>query len=144
MTHQVTIYTDGAALPTNPGRGGAGIVLIAEANGRTHVKPFGVYLGDPVTNNAAELLAAIHALRALTRACDVTLITDSQYVVSTMTKGWRRNANHELWAELDRLTTKHFVTWRWVKGHNGDEYNELAHYYAEEAAKTMEDVRDVA
>jgi ribonuclease HI len=140
----VTIYVDGAAIPTNPGRGGAGIVLIAEANGRTHVKPFGVYLGDPVTNNAAELLAAIHALKALTRACNVTLISDSQYLIKTMTDGWRRNHNAELWAEIDRLAGKHHVTWRWVKGHAGDEYNELAHYYAEEAAKTMEDVTDAA
>jgi ribonuclease HI len=143
MTH-VTIYVDGAAIPTNPGRGGAGIVLIAEANGRTHVKAFGVYLGDPVTNNAAELLAAIHALKALTRACDVSLISDSQYLVKTMTDNWRRNHNAELWAEIDRLASKHAVTWQWVKGHNGDLYNEMAHYYAEEAAKTMEDVTDAA
>jgi ribonuclease HI len=141
---EVTIYVDGSALPTNPGRGGAGIVLIAEANGKTRVRAFGVYLGDPVTNNAAELLAAIHALKALTRTCDVTLISDSQYLVKTMTDGWNRNQNAELWNEIDRLALKHAVTWRWVKGHNGDEYNEMAHWYAEEAAKTMEDVVDAA
>ncbi len=144
MTPNVQIYIDGAALPTNPGRGGAGIVLLTEVNGTPYKRAFGVYLGEKITNNAAEIYAAIEALMALKKPCDVTIFSDSQYVVNTMSLGWRRNTNQNLWQSLDALTEQHTVTWRWVKGHAGDEYNELAHTLAEEAAKTMEDVRDVA
>jgi len=143
IRHDVVIYVDGAALPSNPGRGGAGVVLLhIDTNGVQHKRCFGRYLGENVTNNVAEIHSAIEALAALKYPCNVTLFSDAQYVVKTMTDGWRRNTNHHLWNYLDDLAGKHNVTWRWVKGHAGDEYNELAHRYAEEAAKTMEDVND--
>lgn len=136
----VEIFVDGAAIPHNPGRGGAGVVLITSVNGRAYKRAFGVYLGDNVTNNAAEIQAAIEGLAALKKPCAVTVFTDSQYVAYTMSKGWKRGSNIELWELLDQAAKDHHVTWKWVKGHAGNEFNELAHYFAEEAAKTMEDV----
>jgi ribonuclease HI len=141
---QVTIYTDGAALPTNPGRGGAGVVYLTWKDGNRYTREAGYYLGENVTNNAAEIQAAIKALDGLTKPCNVDLYTDSQYVAYTMSKGWHRGKNQELWAELDRAASRHFVNWLWVKGHDGNPLNERAHWCAEEAAKTMEDVTDAA
>lgn len=91
------------------------------------------------TNNRMELMAAIKALEALNRPCQVELYTDSQYLRKGMTewlsqwklKGWRNSKkevvkNIELWQELDRLTQQHQINWHWVKGHSGHLENEQA------------------
>ena len=91
------------------------------------------------TNNRMELTAAIQALAALNRACDVVLYTDSQYVKNGITgwvHGWKKNGwrtadkkpvkNAELWQELDALRNKHNVEWFWLKGHAGHPENERA------------------
>lgn len=120
----VVIYTDGAC-KGNPGPGGWGAVL--RAGGRER-ELFG---GEPLTtNNRMELTAVIRALEALTRACDIDLYTDSQYVkqgIETWIHGWKRNGwrtsdkkpvkNAELWRELDALAQRHTIRWHWVKGH---------------------------
>ena len=120
----VVIYTDGAC-KGNPGPGGWGAVL--RAGGRER-ELFG---GEPLTtNNRMELTAVIRALEALTRACDIDLYTDSQYVkqgIETWIHGWKRNGwktsdkkpvkNAELWRELDTLAQRHTIRWHWVKGH---------------------------
>lgn len=126
--HKVVIYCDGGCVP-NPGAGGWGVVL--EYEGR-HKELHG---GEPEsTNQRMEITAAIMALRALNRPCEVTLCTDSQYVAYTMSKGWSRKANVDLWQQLDDLVyvdffneQGHKVTWEWVKGHDGNSGNERAH-----------------
>jgi len=126
--HKITIYVDGGCVP-NPGAGGWGVVL--EYNG-TRKELHG---GEPdSTNQRMEITAAIMALRALKSPCEVTLYTDSQYVAYTMSKGWGRKANTDLWQQLDDLVyvdffneTGHKVTWEWVKGHDGNAGNERAH-----------------
>lgn len=138
----VEIYVDGAALPENPGYGGAGIVVLVPINGERQRKAFGVYLGDEVTNNAAEISAAMIGLQELTERSQVALYSDSQYVINTMTKGWKKNANKELWAQLEIAANKHEVTWNWVRGHSGDEFNELAHILADQAAEEQRDVTE--
>jgi ribonuclease HI len=138
----VTIYVDGAAIPTNPGRGGAGIIYSTWRDGLRFTREYGFYLGDNVTNNAAEIRAAIKALDKLKEPCNVTIISDSQYVINTMTKGWRRNANQELWRELDRAASRHTVAWQWIKGHSGDLFNEWADELANKAAKLRKDVTE--
>jgi ribonuclease HI len=130
---RVTIHTDGAC-KGNPGPGGWGALL--EWGGREKE----LYGGEPhTTNNRMELTAVIRALESLTRACEVDLYTDSQYVkngIETWIHGWKRNGwktsdrkpvkNAELWRELDTLRARHRIRWHWVKAHNDHAGNERA------------------
>lgn len=133
---RVTIYTDGGADP-NPGPGGWGAILIHETSGRVKELSGGE---EHTTNNRMELTAAFSALEALTQPCEVELHSDSAYVVQGMTRwvkkwaadGWVRGKKKEpvenasLWRELIRQAEPHEITWRWVKGHSGNVYNERA------------------
>ncbi|MSQ06354.1 MAG: ribonuclease HI [Dehalococcoidia bacterium] len=117
---RVTIYTDGAC-KGNPGRGGWAAVLYEDGVQRT------VSGHDPwTTNNRMEMLAAIRGLEAVGNAAEVVLYSDSSLVINTMTKGWKRNKNQDLWEHLDRLARGKQITWKWVRGHNGTPGNELA------------------
>lgn len=130
---KVTIYTDGAC-SGNPGPGGWGALLIYGDNQRELME--GAF---ETTNNRMELMAAIEALKALREPCEVTLHTDSTYVKDGITQwienwknnGWRTAAkkpvkNADLWQALDEAVCRHKITWKWVKGHDGDEGNERA------------------
>ena len=136
MTNEVVdiqIFTDGACRG-NPGPGGWGVIL---RSGSHEKELFG---GEQsTTNNRMELRAAIEGLAALKRPSRVTVTTDSQYVRQGITQwieGWKRNRwrtsakkpvkNQDLWQLLDELTSRHEVTWEWVKGHSGHPDNELA------------------
>ena len=112
---KVRIVTDGGCDP-NPGVGGWGAILISGERRKE------LYGGEAsTTNNAMEITAALMGLRALKTACEVEIISDSQYLVNTMSKGWKRNKNLDLWQQLDAATAPHSVTWTWVRGHNGHE-----------------------
>jgi ribonuclease HI len=140
----VTIYTDGACRG-NPGPGGWGAVLIAGS----HEKELkGGEL--TTTNNRMELTAAIRALAALNRPCDVVLYTDSEYVRKGITEWlsqWKRRdwltaekkpvKNVDLWQALEREIERHTIEWRWVKGHAGVPGNERADRLANEAIDGM-------
>jgi len=139
MAGKVIIHTDGAC-SGNPGPGGWGAVL--QYGGKLKELKGGAAL---TTNNQMELTAAIEALSALTRPCEIELHTDSNYVKDGLTKwihGWKKNGwrtadkkpvkNTELWQALDAATQRHSIDWRWVKGHNGDEMNERADQLANE------------
>jgi len=129
----VEIFTDGAC-KGNPGVGGWGALL------RYQGKEKRIYGGEAhTTNNRMELMAAIQALKSLTRPCDVHLTTDSVYVKDGIQKwllNWKKNnwktsqkkpvKNVDLWQELDRLVSQHRVDWHWVKGHSGHIENEIA------------------
>jgi ribonuclease HI len=137
----VEIFTDGAC-KGNPGPGGWGAVI------RSGTREKELNGGEPLTtNNRMELLAAIRALEALKRPCEVVLYTDSIYVRDGITKwihGWRRNGwktadrkpvkNAELWQELLDAAAPHKIDWRWVKGHAGHPENERADRLACDAA----------
>ena len=113
---EVTIYTDGAC-SGNPGPGGWGATLSTkDSKGILRSRHISGYDPD-TTNNRMEIKAAIEALKALKTACDVTVHADSQYLGNTMTKGWNRNKNNDLWQELDDLKKEHKIKWVWVKGH---------------------------
>jgi ribonuclease HI len=120
-------YADGSCLG-NPGPGGWGVVLI-NADGSTRVLSG---TNPATTNNRMEMTAAIEALRAFPQGAEVTVRTDSQYVVKTMTLGWKRRENLDLWRELDAEAAHRLVRWEWVRGHAGDEHNE----HADELART--------
>ena len=131
MKH-VDIYTDGACRG-NPGRGGWGAILVY--GGREKELSGGE---SHTTNNRMELMAAISALRALKEPCDVTLTSDSRYLVDGIEKrwavgwrarGWRKSdkspaLNADLWGEILELFEKHVVHLVWVRGHVGHPYNE--------------------
>ena len=130
---RVAIWTDGAC-SGNPGPGGWGAILVF--NGVEKELSGGEQL---TTNNRMELMAAISALEALTRACAIDLHTDSKYVMDGVTgwihnwkkRGWKTAdkkpvKNVELWQRLDAARERHEIEWKWVKGHAGDEMNERA------------------
>ena len=134
----VRIYTDGGCVP-NPGIGGWGAIL---AYGDACKELSGGE--EETTNNRMELTAAVRALEALRRPCDVELYTDSQYLKNGITewlpawkrKGWQRSRgvlkNKDLWQKLDALVTKHRVAWHWVRGHAGNVMNERCDELAEQ------------
>ena len=129
---KVEIYTDGACRG-NPGRGGWGAILVyrgveKELSG-----------GEPMTtNNRMELSGVIAALSALREPCEITLTSDSKYVVDAVQKGWAKSwkakgwkkadkspaLNADLWEKLLSLLDYHQVTFVWVRGHAGHPYNE--------------------
>lgn len=129
----VHAFTDGAC-SGNPGPGGWGAVL---RYGDHERELFG---GEPqTTNNRMELMAAISALEALTRRCEVIVTTDSTYVLKGITEwvpGWKQRGwktaskqpvkNVDLWQRLDDAVSRHDVSWEWVKGHAGHPENERA------------------
>ncbi len=134
MTTKLVIYTDGAC-SGNPGPGGYGTVM---QYGEQRKELSGGF--RKTTNNRMELLAVIAGLEALNRPCEVTIFSDSKYIVDAVNKGWarrwqrngwRRNRkeralNPDLWGRLLALLGKHTVTLQWVKGHAGNPGNERA------------------
>jgi ribonuclease HI len=140
---QVIIYTDGACLG-NPGPGGYAAVLLSGE--RRKVISGGRRL---TTNNRMEIMAAIEAVAHLKWPCQVTIYSDSRYLVDAMRKGWavrwrsngwKRNwkdaaVNSDLWGQLLDLCEKHEVDFVWVRGHAGDTLNELCDRLSVEAAR---------
>jgi cyclic pyranopterin phosphate synthase len=125
----IEIYTDGACLG-NPGPGGWGAVIIEDGIKRTLSGA-----DESTTNNRMEMLAVIQGLASVPESEPVTVFSDSQYVVNTMTRGWKRKANLDLWDRLDAEVAAHRVEWRWVRGHAGDPGNEEADSLATAAAR---------
>lgn len=143
MKH-VEIYTDGAC-KGNPGPGGWGALLRLGA----HEKELAGGEAD-TTNNRMELTAAIRALEALIEPCEVTLHSDSKYVLDGMTKwvaGWQKRGwknasrqpvrNADLWHELIAAALPHRVDWVWVKGHSGHPENDRVDVLACEMAESF-------
>jgi len=138
---KVEIYTDGACTG-NPGKGGFGAVLIYNGNEKRISKGF-----RKTTNNRMELMAAIEALKLLKEDCAVDLYSDSKYLTDAINQkwlsSWQKNGwkkadkkpvlNRDLWEQLIALLEKHSVTFIWVKGHDGNEYNEICDSMAVEA-----------
>lgn len=141
----ILAFTDGAC-SGNPGPGGWGVVLQARGQDGAVERSRELSGGEALTtNNRMELMAAISALEALSRATTLTVVTDSVYVRDGVTKwihGWRRNGwktaagkpvkNEDLWKRLDAAGARHDVTWEWIKGHAGHAENERADELARE------------
>ncbi|MGB0573829.1 MAG: ribonuclease HI [Hyphomicrobiales bacterium] len=133
MTDRVEIYTDGAC-SGNPGIGGWGAYLKYKDN----VKELSGS-AENTTNNRMELVAAIEGLKILKKSSEVNLYTDSVYLKDGITKwifNWQKNnwknankkdvKNKDLWIQLLEVVNKHDINWIWVKGHEGNEGNEIA------------------
>tara|TARA_B100000609_G_C17174627_1_gene413642 strand:+ start:886 stop:1317 length:432 start_codon:yes stop_codon:yes gene_type:complete len=129
----VIIYTDGACRG-NPGIGGWGALM----SYKEEVKE--LYGGEvDTTNNKMELRAVIEGLNTLKEPCSVKVFTDSKYVmegINSWIHNWKKNnwktankkdvKNKDLWIQLDKLVSKHNISWEWVKGHSGNPGNEKA------------------
>lgn len=120
----IHIWADGAC-SGNPGPAGAGWIIV-DPETDTEISHGSAFISDKGTNNMAEILAAAYALESIAAGATVTIKTDSNYVVGTMTQGWKRKANTDLWDLLDQAVAKHYVTFEHVKGHNGNRWNEAA------------------
>lgn len=133
------MYTDGSARG-NPGPGGYGVILMSG----THRKELSQGYKH-TTNNRMELMAVIAGLEALKKpGCDVTIYSDSQYVINSVTKGWLKKwiatnfaggkKNKDLWMQYDQLSKDHDIKFIWVKGHAENMYNNRCDELATEAA----------
>ncbi len=135
------IYTDGAC-SGNPGPGGYGVVMLYKNQRKELSEGF-----KKTTNNRMEVLAVIKGLEALKIPCQVTLYSDSKYVVDAVTKGWvkkwkannwikadkKKALNVDLWERLLTLLDKHKVIFVWVKGHADNVENERCDFLARQA-----------
>ena len=131
---KLKIYTDGAC-SGNPGKGGWAAIILDNDLNQSNISGS----ESNTTNNRMELLAAIMALQKIKKKSDITIFTDSKYVKDGITdwiKKWKQNSwkssnkkpvkNKDLWIKLDNSCLKHKVTWKWVKAHASNKYNNLA------------------
>ena len=145
MSVKTLLYTDGACLG-NPGAGGWASILCYE----DHKKILSGSEAD-TTNNRMELTAVIMGLSALKRPVDITVVTDSRYVMDGITKwiaNWKKNhwktaaksdvKNKDLWLLLDALCHKHHVSWKWIKGHSGHAENEECDLISQAEARKIQ------
>ena len=130
---KLKIYTDGAC-SGNPGKGGWAAIILGNNSNQSSISGS----ENNTTNNRMELLAPIMALKKIKRKSEITIFTDSKYVKDGITdwiKKWKVNKwkssnkkpvkNKDLWIKLDNVCLKHKVTWKWVKAHAGNKYNNL-------------------
>lgn len=145
---KVTLFTDGAARGNPEGPGGYGAVLqYVDAKGTLHEREFSAGY-KKTTNNRMELMAVITGMEALTKPCEVTVVSDSKYVTDAFNQhwmdGWLKNnwktstkkpvKNVELWKRLLQAMEQHKVNFVWVKGHDGHPENERCDKLATTAA----------
>ena len=130
---KLKIYTDGAC-SGNPGKGGWAAIILGDGLDKTSISGS----ENKTTNNRMELMAAIMALKKVKKKSEIIIYTDSKYVKDGITdwiKKWKLNnwknsnkkpvKNKDLWIKLDNSCQKHKVSWRWVKAHAGNKYNNL-------------------
>ena len=153
---KVDIFTDGSARGNPDGPGGYGTILsYIDSKGLKHEKELSCGY-KKTTNNRMELMAAIVGLEALNRPCEVTLYSDSQYLIKAFNENWiatwikenfregKKNQvkNIDLWKRLLEAVKPHDITWVWVKGHAGHPENERCDTLATKAADGNELLTD--
>lgn len=145
---KVTLYSDGSARGNPDGPGGYGTILqYVDAKGVLHEREYSAGY-KKTTNNRMELLGVITGLEALTKPCEVEVISDSKYVTDAFNQrwvdGWLKNGwrtsqkapvkNMDLWKRLLQAKQPHEVKFTWVKGHAGHPENERCDILATSAA----------
>lgn len=127
------VYTDGAYSSAR-NQGGIGFVILKDDKEVARYSK--MYKNS--TNQRMEQMAAIVALESISTPSEVTIVSDSQYVVCTYTKNWKRKANLDLWKRFDAAIAFHTkVEFLWVKGHDKDEYNNIADKLASNASQEV-------
>jgi ribonuclease HI len=152
---RIEIFTDGSCIG-NPGHGGYGFVLLRkDADGRVIKTLEGIGYDLATTNIRMEMTAVCAALEtlgrvteeAITVSCDANLIPNAMntWLAQWKAKGWRKSGgkpaeNRDLWERLERSAEGRNVTWQWVRGHNGTEYNERADRLAYAGSRRAEKI----
>jgi len=153
MEASLKIYTDGGC-SGNPGPGGWAYVMVKQTKKGDEIIARRKGAEKKTTNNRMELTAVIMALRSLKRKdkvpSQIAVYTDSQYVQKGITvwiHTWKNNSwrtsdrtavkNREMWEELDALAEEFPIKWKWVKGHAGNEYNEMCDELTQEAIASI-------
>lgn len=127
-----TIITDGA-YSSKRNQGGLAFIILDESG--DEVGRFSKSFRN-TTNNRMELLSVILGLEAIIVPSEVTIISDSQWVIGCASKGWKRKKNLDLWKRYEKVKKNHLsITFEWIKGHNGNEFNEECDKMAVEASK---------
>lgn len=128
---RLKIYTDGSCVP-NPGKGGwAYIALLGD-------EEISLYSGEKyTTNNKMEMKAVIEPLKTFKEYKKFHIFSDSLYVINCAQGIWKRKANLDLWTEYDKLSKGKDILFEWVKGHNGDKYNEMVDKLAKRGSREV-------
>lgn len=127
-----TIIIDGA-YSSKRNQGGLAFIILDESG--DEVGRFSKSFRN-TTNNRMELLSVILGLEAIIVPSEVTIISDSQWVIGCASKGWKRKKNLDLWKRYEKVKKNHLsITFEWIKGHNGNEFNEECDKMAVEASK---------
>ena len=115
------IFTDGACKTSDKTGGWA--FIVTENDKQLHSAFF---YEDDTTNNRMEIMSIIKALEWCKKnnISNVEIVSDSMYVIGTMSQNWKRNKNHDLWEILDKLVNKMSINWQHTKGHSGNKWNE--------------------
>lgn len=139
LSPKVTIYADGSCLKNGSenAQAGAGVVLVSEDRRRVKLKA--CFLGA-LTNQKAEILACAVALESLKIPCRVRIFSDSKYVVETMIGRNRMKSNREYWNRLIEACLTHEIEWNWIRGHNGNVFQETADRLSRAAATAKENL----
>lgn len=141
--HNIEIYTDGSCIG-NPGPGGWGVLILSKEKTKLSGN------NPDTTNNRMEMTAIIKALEWVhenhaqknhtqenIHALKITIYSDSNLLIQTLTKGWKRKKNIDLWAQIDKLRAWLNINWVWVKAHDTNKYNNLVDKLAQSEAKKL-------
>jgi len=132
MSENIKVFTDGAYSSSRNIMGYAFVVVKEDIK----INSWSSRINGG-TNNRAEILACYYAISwcKLNEIFNFDIISDSMYVIGSMSKGWKRNLNLDLWEKLDNIIKNTTINWIHVKGHSGNKFNELCDYLATEASK---------
>ena len=153
MAKYIKMYTDGSARKNPNGPGGYGVV-VHYINKKNEIKKVEEFTGGfkLTTNNRMEMMAVIVGLESLNKKYDVTIVSDSKYVVNAINEGWLENwekndwlgsnkkpvKNRDLWMRLRRIMNRHNVKFEWIRGHAGHKENERCDYLATRSSLGIE------
>lgn len=129
----ITIYADGSCLGNGTQDSAAGTGAVVIDHNRRELRLQAIYLGAG-TNQQAEIAACTNALHLLQRPCRIEIFSDSRYVIDTMAGKNRIKSNRSLWDGLIRACYRHYVTWKWLRGHSGVVFQEIADRLSRAAA----------
>ncbi len=132
MKRKYEIYTDGSCIG-NPGQGGWAGLIIDDQKIETEISGFELN----TTNNRMELLAVIKSIEKIEDDSVINLYSDSQYVINSITKNWKKEKNVDLWNELEKVLVNKSVQWFWVKGHSDNEFNNRVDRLARNTSKQI-------